>query len=227
MSTFLQLVNDLERESGTIDRYARTSDVTAPPTNRQEKMVQWVREAWDIIQTARNDWRFMRGEFSAFLTPGQSRYTAADLNVSDLGQWPTPDRRHDPMATLDPDNLNAQQQDMAFLQWRDFKARWIRRPSPQNRPTEWSVDLDGMLCVGSTPDRAYGIAGDYVRAPQQLAQNGDIPRCPPQYHDVIKWRALVLLSQHDEAQTAMAIAHSEYLRAFRKLVDGTTDPVEF
>ena len=87
MATFLQLVNDLERESGTIYKAQRLSTVIDAP-GRQEKMVAWVREAWHIIQTSRSDWPWLVKEFSASLVAGQARYTALELGIANFAGWP-------------------------------------------------------------------------------------------------------------------------------------------
>lgn len=227
MATFLQLVNDLERESGTVDRLARTADVTAPPTSRQEKMVAWVREAWVIIQNARSDWRFMRGEFESVLVAGRPRYSSNDLDMGGEPSWPQDNSKSEPLAVFDPAIGRADLSYMRYVPWTDWKARWHAQPQPAGRPAEWSIDFDSNLCVGPTPDKNYVIAGDYVRGAQVLMNNDDVPRCPARYHSTIVWRALMLLGNHDEANATIVTANGSYMPAFAALVNGTTESVEF
>lgn len=229
MSTFLQLVNKVEERSGTIDtRNQATVDVTAPATLRHAKIVNAVSEAWTIIQNGRNDWRFMRGEFQHALATGQARYTAAEMGLTDLSQWGGPlSNDPDPMACHDPAEGVAGQHAVRYCRYDAWRATYARGVHAENRPANWSLDFDGKLCVGPTPDRAWVLTGEYVRTPQLLALNADVPRCLPQYHDVIVYRALMLLADHDEAPAALIPAQGKYAEAYRALVNNQTEPVNF
>jgi len=66
------------------------------------------------------------------------------------------------------------------------------------------------MCFGSRPDDDYTVRGEYWKLPQTLAANGDIPECPAQYHDIIVWRALQIMAEHDEAPSAIATANYNY-----------------
>ena len=220
MSTFLQLVNDLERESGTVDKFSRAADVTAPPTARQEKMVEWIKLAWEIIQNARSDWRWMRREFSAPLAIGQSRYMPADLAIADFSAWakPAPDMTFALFDTvLGMDDL----QELRSIDYDCWRARYARVADAPTRPSEWSVDYDNRLCIGPTPDKNYTLVGEYRRAPQTLMVNDDVPLCPPEYHQIIVWRALMMLGDHDEAPTVISTAAMKTRNAMIALVNSS------
>lgn len=229
MSTFLQLVNKVEENSGTIDtRSNPTVDVTAPATLRQQKIVNWVADAWSLIQNARTDWRFMRGEFEHALVTGQQRYTAAQLGLSDLATWVGPlSNQPDPMACFDPAIGGADQQRVRFLQWDAWRERYARGAIASSRPIHWSIDFDNKLCIGPAPDRAWTLCGEYIRTPQVLSANADVPRLPAQFHDVIVYRALMLLADHDEAPSALIPAQGKYADTYHRLVNATTEPVTF
>jgi hypothetical protein len=227
VATFLELVNDVERESGTIDRFARVSDVTAPATARQEKIVYWVRDAWTMIQNMRTDWRWMRGEFSAPLVLGQTRYTPANLSISDHSQWPAPytDDENTHFVCHDPAVGVAGQHDLFPLDYQTWRGRWGRNAPANSQPRDWSVDYDGNLCIGAPPDRAWVLSGEYVRTPQTLGANADVPRCPAQFHDIIVWRALMLLGDHDEAASVIGPARAKFGEFYARLVNAGTEPV--
>lgn len=226
MATFLQLVNEVEREAGIDVRNQATVDVTAPATARQSKIVGWVQDAWTIIQVARTDWRFMRGEFQHALVTGQVRYTAANLGLSDHAAWaeyieegPSPYYVHD--ASLG----QADQSGLQWLPYQRWRERWGRGAPASQRPMEWSVDIENRLCVGPPPDRAWVLSGDYIRTPQTLAANADVPRCPAQFHDAIVYRALMLLGDHDEAPTVIVPSKAKFDARYRALVSATTEQV--
>jgi hypothetical protein len=69
-----------------------------------------------------------------------------------------------------------------------------RRASIAARTTRNQPDLlerrtGRSLLVGPKPDKAYVVRGEYQRGPQTLADDGDVPIMPTQYHDAIVWRA--------------------------------------
>lgn len=224
MSTFLELVNDLERESGTIHQGGRLATVIDAP-GRQEKMVEWIVEAWRMIQLARADWPWRRGEFEGVLTPGQARYTPAQLGITTFAGWvkPTPD--HDPFTIHDPAIGRKEEQALRVIGWPQFKAVWDRGVHDSNRPCNVSIASDLRLCFGPTPDKAYAVRGEYVRSAQVLAANDDVPLCPADHHHVILWRAVMLMGDHDEAPAVVSTATAKFQRAYRDLVDASLPEV--
>lgn len=226
MKTFLQLVNKVEQDSGTVNtRSSATSDVAAAATLRQQKIVDWVKEAWNLIQTDRSDWRFMRAEFEHALVNGQARYTAAELGLTDLSRYVGPlTDGSDPFTVHDPALGAADQRPIRYQRWDEWLASWGRGAPPSNRPMYWTVDLAGKLCIGPAPDRAWVLTGEYVREPQELTASADVPRIPGQFHDLIAYRALMLLADHDEAVGALIPAKAKYDHLYRRLVNASTEP---
>lgn len=218
MSTLLQLVNDLERESGTIYQNQRLGSVLNAP-GRQEKMVEWVIEAWRQIQTSRTDWSWMRREFSAPLIIGQSRYTAVQLGLTTFSRWVQSSPLFHPYALYDPANGQSEEQPLTEIPFAEWKQRWARGVHDALRPREVSVDYERRLCVGPKPDKIYTLTGEYFRSVQILVADTDVPICPEQHHGTIVWRALMLMAGHDEAPGAAAYAGSEYTKCLRALVD--------
>src|SRR3546814_17238178 len=76
MVTLLSLVNDTERECGTVSQTSRLSTV-AGARGRQEKIVAHVIEAWRLIQSERTDWPWMRVTATLDLTQDQFTYGPA------------------------------------------------------------------------------------------------------------------------------------------------------
>lgn len=211
MATFLQLCAALARESGAIG--AAPSSVTGQ-TGRQEKAVNWIADAWLEIQNERRgEWLFLRKTFDQPLVIGTSRYTGAALGLGDFGSWPT---------TILP-SIRTSSDDEAEIRWLDYE-RWRRAYDFGNqiaqRPVAWAVSPMRELCVGPKPDQAYQIRGEYQRAPQVLAANGDVPLCPEEYHMVIVHRAHMALCAHDEAWNAYKGAQARHDPIYRALVNG-------
>jgi hypothetical protein len=85
----------------------------------------------------------------------------------------------------------------------------------QGRPVHYSISKAGEFCLGPVPDDAYVVRGEYRKAPQILAANGDIPEMPARFHEVIAHYGLMLLAEHDEGNLHIAVA----MRRYRELMD--------
>ena len=227
MSTFLQLVNDVERESGTVNITSRSTDVTAPGSGRQEKIISHVKRAWELIQNSRTDWPWMQVETTKVLTIGQARYDAiTDFALTNFARWDRPTPYLSPISIYDTPLGLRDEGDLDFRPYSEWKTAHGRGFEENGRPYEYSMDAQRRLCVGPPPDKAYTIRGTYYRKPQILAVNGDEPICPPEHHQVIVWQALMLLHGHDEGQFSLQFAQSNFAAAFRALVNDRDDFME-
>lgn len=224
MATLIQLVNDLERESGTIYQAQRLTTVVNP-VGRQEKMVEWIIEAWRIIQNARGDWPWMRKEFQSALIPNQSRYAASDFSVTDFAAWERDTPTYSPFTLYDSAIGRKDERVLFPVTYQSWKIRWDRGEHDANRPIDYAIDNDRKFCVGGKPDKAYVVRGAYRRSAQILAADGDVPILPEQYHQIIVWRAMMLMGGHDEAVNVVAHAQSVYARMHRDVVNDGTEPV--
>lgn len=221
---FLELVNMLERESGTIQQGSRLTTVVGA-RGRQEKMVGWIIEAWRMIQTARTDWPFMMGEFEGTIPAGAARVTPAALGLADFAGWPPVEWGCNTFSLYDPALGRASEQPLQTLPWQVFKARWDRGIHDRLRPCEVSFDQQQRICFGPTPDVSYAVRGEYRRAAQILSADTDIPILPVDYHPIIVWRAMMLLGDHDEAPAVVQTGSAKYQRGLRDLVDTITGTV--
>ncbi len=224
MATFIQLVNALERESGTIQKGSRLASVANAP-NRQEKMVEWIVEAWRMIQTSRSDWPWMRREFEAPLIIGQARYTGTAMGLGDFARWARTADGYTPFTIYDPAIGRADETELRQTGWQHWKVTWDRGVHDGNRPIDVSVDMDSRLAFGPTPDKAYMVRGGYHRSAQILASDGDVPICPADFHDIIVWRAMMLLGEHDEAPVVISTATAKFQRLYRDLIDASIESV--
>lgn len=208
MSTFLQLVNDVGRESGTMGGQTLGSVTSA--AGRWLKLVAWTRQAWELIQAERSDWTFRRADFSANLTATQARYTAADLGIFDFAGWEREADNFSPYSIYDPAIGKADERRLPVVNYRAWAIGYdIGSPDP-NRPNTVTFDFQRRLCVGPTPDKAYTIRGAYRRNVQSLTVDGDEPYIDPDYHQAIVWRALMLLGDDDESPFETATSFAQY-----------------
>lgn len=229
MSTFLELVNDTERESGTVHQASRLSTVVGAK-GRQEKIVGHVMEAWRLIQGSRTDWPWMRRTATRDLIVNQAAYGGADFTapIDDFARWERGgDRRKRAMFSLyDADRGQVDETELFFMDHDSWSRIYDFGVHDAGRPLNFSVSPDRKLCLGPKPDKAYKIRLAYWCKPQVLAEDEDVPICPDEHHGTIVWRALMLLSGHDEAAFSLADAQTKYAARFRDMVNDRDDYME-
>lgn len=208
---FLQLCQAVARESGTISGSNQPASVVGQ-SGRLLKIVNWTADAWKLIQNHRNSWRWMRKEFTGTTTAGAGRYTAASWNITDFARWITDAQCSDymPVSIYKQDSGVADEGVIAEIPWGLWRDKYGRGQQFNRRPTEYAISPAEEFCLGSIPDDTYVVRGEYYQRPQILANNEDVPNCPARFHDVIVWRAVLLLSEHDEAPFPVAAARMKY-----------------
>lgn len=208
MSTYLQLCQKTGRESGTMSG-TNISTVTGR-TGRELKVVNFVADAWTLIQNLHAGWKWMVSEFpsTAVTVSGTARYTATAWSITDFAEW-----------IADADNVTIYKQStgvsdegpLDYLDFRVWRSLYDRGTQTNARPTHWSISPDNEFCLGPIPDAVYVVNGLYRETVQTLAANNDTPNCPARFHDIIVWRAVQLLNQHDEADIAIIVtANANY-----------------
>jgi hypothetical protein len=207
MSSFLELAGDVALLSGA---------ASAPPavtgqTGRLAKVVAWTARAWELIQLANPNWSFLRSEWSAALIPGEHSYSAADLGIFDrFGELIGDHGSYRPVTLYDPDIGVEDEAPLEQISWEAWRTRYGRGGQAPDRPTTYAIAPDQGLRVGPAPDRAWLVRGEYRKAPQLLAADGDVPDLPARYHQIIVWKAILLMNEHDEAVQGVALAEREY-----------------
>lgn len=198
MATYLELVKDLARESGSMDPAAITS-VTGV-SGRREKMASWVRKAYVNIQNSRRDWGWLIATFDVALVPGSAVYTPASFNLTRFSNWMKDRDWYMPVTIHDPAIGLSDEHEIPNISHEYWRTKWNRGDtSDWGRPVEWAISPRNEIVFGPTPDKAYRVRGQYQRGPQMLVNNTDIPEMPARFHDMITWEAHRLLLLHDGA----------------------------
>lgn len=210
MSTFLQLAQDVARESGTVSGTNPTA--VASQTGRLLKIVEWTAQAYVLVQNLHADWRWMQKTFSDTATSGSAQYTAASWSITDLRDWLRDDRQTDyqPHTIYLTATGVADERPLREISWQQWRVTYGRGSQTNNYPIEYAISPAGEFSLGPTPDDTYTINGEYRQSAVVLAADGDTPAMPSAFHDIIVWQAIILLADFDEAADQRAAATIKY-----------------
>ena len=216
MATFLQLCQQTARDSGTVSGVQPATVVAQ--TGWLGSIVAAVATAWSDIQNTRGGWAWMRQDFTGGLLANTAEYTPASFGITDHASWLFGVAGDGVTVYLTATGVS-DEGPMRRINWDDWRRLYGRGAQTPGRPVHYAVrPRDSALCFGPTPDAAYTVKGEYRSAPQVLAANADIPAMPERFHDAIKYRALMLLGEHDEAPAAVNYPMGEYRRVMGELM---------
>tara|TARA_R110000744_G_scaffold63234_9_gene130108 strand:+ start:768 stop:1463 length:696 start_codon:yes stop_codon:yes gene_type:complete len=207
MSSFLVLCQKVARESGTIEGVA-PSAVTGQ-IGRLLKVVNWTSDAWSEIQNSRENWEWMRKDWSFALSESTGRYTPASFNLTNHSRWVKDERS---TTVYDTSTGVSDESDLKFISYRDFRIRYERGTQTDDRPVHWTITPAGEFAVGPKPDDSgFTATGEYYQGNEILTENADVPDLPSRFHDVIVWRALMKLAKSDENRDGSEYAEGLYI----------------
>lgn len=210
MRTYLQLVQKLHQECGmagapptTVAGHALSSD--------QQRICEWITDAWLDIQKSRQEWIFRRRSTSFVTINGQGTYTQAEcgLTAGTLGKWDLDSFRSylTAVGTSSEQYMAA----LSYDEWRDVYLYGTARTTYEQPLFVARVPSTDGLALGPIPRSGYTIVGDYYLAPQILAVDGDIPDLPERHNSLgIVWKAMLDYGYYKLKTEAIQRATSKY-----------------
>lgn len=213
--TFLQLVNRLRVECG----------VSGPPLttvagqlagSENARMVAWVQQAWNDIQTSKEDWLFLREPFQFNTVTQQQIYTPAQAGITaaNFGNW-----KRDSFRCSSVGSNYRDEQLLNYMEWTTFRNLYIyaNMRNTYARPVVVTIDPDKNLGFGAIPDIPYVIVGEYYTQPLQLTLDADEPAIPSRFHMIIVYRAMMYYAGYEAAPEVMSRGEFEYKRLYSRL----------
>lgn len=225
----LQLVQRLALECGV----SGTVSTTLNQTGEALRLVTWVDQAWNDLQTKHDDWNWMRssnllGQGASFATvAGQASYqlgTGAGkvgINADDFGKWDTETFRC--YTTLAGTNDETFLDYIPYDSWRDaYQLGALRQV--QTRPVAVAIGPNKSVCLGPPSNGLYTVTADYFVAPAAMAADTDVPTgLPKQFHTLIVWNAMLDYSGYEAAPEVMNRAETRRVTMLAQL-EGTNMP---
>lgn len=183
MSTFLELVQDLHRESGAAGQSPTT---VLNQRGEYQRLVRWTRDADLYVQKLWENWKFMRQEYSEVTAIGSN-----DLPVATDAAWYDEDTFKiiqsgetlaSPIEVVEYDSIKSEVRD-----------------TDNGVPYRVVLMPDITLEVDPPADAAHTITGDYYQNPVPMVNNTDVSVIPARFQEIIIGRGLVLYANYEGA----------------------------
>lgn len=213
---YLQLINRLRVECGVSGAATPLTSVTGL-TGESYRLSQWINSAWVDVQTAKNDWQWMRQPVEFTLTTQQQFYTAVEAGLTDFANWKRDSFR---VSSVGQDYKDEQLTN--YMDYTTFRNLYMygNMRTTYARPVVVSIDPDKKLGFGSIPDRSYVVTGEYYYAPVEFTAATDTPPdvFPNRYHMMIVYRAMMFYGGYESAPEVYQRGETEFKRLMN-LVD--------
>jgi len=196
MSTYLQLVQQLQRDLGVTG--AAIPAVTGQ-SSINEKLVNWIADADEFIQSLYWDWKFLWSEYSIATVAGNPAPTVP----SDLGVW---DRE-----SFWLDYTLATKKKLEYLdyyEWRDSLGHGVKTNS---KPNYITIKPNNSIILERPPDAVYTLTGEYWKTPARMTANADVSAIPAQFHRIIVVQAKLWYAEEEEIPTVYQAAQAELM----------------
>jgi hypothetical protein len=225
LSSYLQLTQDLRAE--TTDSGTGPATVVGN-TGEHARFCKWIKDAYSHLQLEREDWKWLRRQFTVNTVAGTDSYAYASCTdsteaapISRFARWyQGSDINGFPYFTayLTSTGVGAEYP-LIWLEYDLFRRLYKFGTQNNVQPVHYSVSPDRNFMLGPKPDAIYTISGTYQRSPQTLAVDDDIPEMPEHYHPIIVYEAMSRYGGSRAAPEAIMRANSEggRLRAMLEL----------
>ena len=211
---FLQLINRTRVECGVSG--ASTPLPTAQGlTGESFRIANWVNSAWIDVQTAKEDWQWMREPVEFNTVTQQQTYTPTQAGVgTTFGNW-----KRDSFRCSSVGQNYGDEQLMNYMDWSTYRNlyQYSNMRRTYARPVVVSITPDKNLAFGSIPDQPYVITGEYYRSPIEFSADTDAPDIPDRFHLMIVYRAMMFYGGYEAAPEVFQRGESEFKRLMNRL----------
>lgn len=210
---FLELINRTRVECGVSGPALTTAQNLSGEAAR---MRNWVSAAWIDIQASKEDWQWMRTPVQFNTVAQQWSYTPTDAGIgSTFGNW-----KRDSFRCSSVGQNYADEQLLNYMEWSTFRNlyQYGNMRTTYARPVVVSiVPGDKSLALGSVPNQAYVITGEYYRKPVELSADADTPALPDRFHLAIVYRAMMSYAGYEAAPEVYQRGELEFRRLMNRI----------
>lgn len=211
--TYLELVRRLASEVGT-SNFIQTLQGAEGEVLR---LANWINESWMELQMVRPNWRWRISEFEVVVPGGQPTVDTSGysdfyrvVETSVYGRTPN-------TSVWTPLPY------VGYSEWQDL----VRARSPvPGVPNMFTERPDLVVELSPIPADDFHVRGLYVRRPQPLVNDFDVPYMPEEFHPAIVYKAMTLYAGYEAAPEIYQSGVQGFNRMYRLMVNADVGPVE-
>lgn len=207
---FLELVTTVRSIAG-LHGVGPSSVATAQ--GLEGTVVQYVRQSWTDIQNHRPDWNFLKARGSFNLQASKETYSLLEVFGATPQNIKSYREKH--FVITDP---NGVKRILTPKHYENYWSDYLNNTST-GLPSVVSIDpSDLSLNFREIPDSPYAVSYSYIRSPQILENNTDIPLLPISYHMIIAYKALEKLAAYLGSGETFSEYNLEYTKMLGQLM---------
>jgi len=192
--TFLEMCQKTIRDLGLHTSIATVTN----QTEMAQKIVDWVADADEYIQSLWFDWNFLFGQYEENTTIGTREYA----KPTDFGMW-----------DMDSFYLDYDSEDyvhlseLDYVEWREI---YRQGTLTNDEPNNFILTPLNNIYLEAKPDAVYTLTADYWKSPTRMTVNTSTSLIPDRFQRIIIARAKIYYAEHDEFPTVYELATDEY-----------------
>lgn len=191
--TYLQLCQKMIRDLGLQNTITNVED----QTGMNKKIVDWVADADEHIQSLWFDWDFLWSQIAETTTIGSRQIN----KPSDFGTY-----------DLDSFYLDYTSDDYIHLTELDYRV-WRRDFGPgaqaNDKPGQFVILPSKHIYLDPAPDAEYAFTAYYWKSPTRMAENDDTSPIPGRFERIILAQAKIYWAEHEEFGSVFELATEE------------------
>lgn len=213
---FLQLCQRSVSECGV----SGTLTTTVGQTGSLGRIVSWVGDAWNDLQTEEDDWDWMRSSnilgLGASFVPLAAQASiplgtgtgTVGITPDNFGKW---DRETFRCYTTSVGvSSEIFLDDIPFDAWRDSYMLGAMR-TVQTRPTVVAVGPDQSVNIGPPSNGLYTVTADYWYGPTVMALDTDVPTgLPVRFHSMLIYLVMMKYGSYESAPEIYESGRRQY-----------------
>lgn len=213
---YLGFVNRTRVECGVSGSNAALTTLIGV-SGENARIANWVRAAWNDVQTVKEDWDWKRRPFEFNTVTQQQTYTPAQTGVGvQFGNW----KRDSFRCSLVGQNY-ADEQLLNFMEFTTFRNLYqygnMRRTYARPVVVSITPGSSKNLAFGSIPDQPYVITGEYYAAPYDLVNDTDTLDIPTRFELLVVYRAMMYYGGYESAPEVYQRGELEFKRLMNRL----------
>jgi len=199
--TYLEMCQKVIRDLGM----KNTLSTVAGQSGMNQKIVDWIADADEDIQSIWFDWDFLFNSHSDTTIIGQLEYTAP----SGLGTW---DEDSFYLNYTSDDYIHLQP--MSYSSWRSTHRQGTQT---NDEPSHFIIAQNKNIYLQPKPDAAYALTANYWKTPTRMSVNTSTSLIPSRFQRIILARAKIYWAEHEEFPAVLELATTEYRELLARL----------